>query len=433
MNDITSPHHDHLVTENKGVGSSPPPPRRRRRGLLLGLGALLILASALGYGTWRFDARQRAAEQTAERHQNFVPDVRVASVRASDGVVRVTLPATTLAYASANIFARASGYIEKRYVDIGDHVKAGQLLAEISAPELDHQIVQAQATLGQLQAAETQAEANRKLASVTWHRDSPLVQKGWLSSQQGSVDVQNLKSLDAAVGVAKSNVSAQQAQLQVLMQQKDYQRVVAPFDGVITQRNIDIGSLVQADAVTGTFMFTIMQSDVIRAQVYVPQDHAFGVRPGVPAVVRVPELPDRTFRGTVTRIADALQPDTRTLLTEVDIPNPDGTLAPGIYCEIELDIPRKVPALMVPADAVIFNQDGLHVAVVRNGVAHLQKITVARDFGTAVEVRDGVKAGDAVILNPPVDLAEGSRVKPLTDTATGSAQNASQPATEQAG
>jgi hypothetical protein len=168
-----------------------------------------------------------------------------------------------------------------------------------------------------------QTQANKELARVTWGRDSPLVDKGWVTPQQGSIDVQTLKAQEAAVGVAEANAAAQRAQIQVLTQQKAYQRVVAPFDGVITQRNVDVGALVQADAVSGTFMFTIMQSNVIRTQVYVPQDQAFGLAPGVDAVVHVPEIPDRTFPGKVTRIADALQPGTRTLLTEVDIPNPD--------------------------------------------------------------------------------------------------------------
>ncbi len=178
--------------------------------------------------------------------------------------------------------------------------------------------------------------------------------------------MQTLRAQEAAVGVAQGNVTAQQAQLLVLKQQKAYQQVIAPFDGVITQRNIDVGSLVQADAVGSTFLFTIQQSNVIRAQVYVPQDEAFGLAPGVEAVIRVPEIPDRAFRGKVTRIADALQPGTRTLLTEVDIPNPDGLLTSGIYCTVELHIPRKVPSLLVPANAIIFNS-GRHASGCRQG------------------------------------------------------------------
>jgi RND family efflux transporter MFP subunit len=149
----------------------------------------------------------------------------------------------------------------------------------------------------------------------------------------------------------------------------------------------------------------------------VPQDQAFGLAPGVKAVVRVPEMPDRTFPGEVTRIADALQQGTRTLLVEIDVPNPDGALAPGIYCSVDLHIPRKSPSLLIPANAIIFNRDGLQVAVVQDGVARIQKISVARDFGTQVEVRDGVKAGDQVILNPTVDLTDGSRVRPRAPAA----------------
>jgi RND family efflux transporter MFP subunit len=204
----------------------------------------------------------------------------------------------------------------------------------------------------------------------------------------------------------------------VLNQQKAYQRVVAPFDGVVTQRNIDIGSLVQADAVNSTFMFTVMQSNVIRTQVYVPQDQAFGLRPGVDAVVRVPELPGEIFRANVTRIADALQAGTRTLLTEIDIVNPDGVLTSGMYCTVEIHIPRRTPSLLVPAEAIILNSGGTQVAAVEGGTAHLRKVSVARDFGKEVELRDGVQPGDQVILTPPVDLAEGSRVQ-VRSNATG--------------
>jgi multidrug efflux pump subunit AcrA (membrane-fusion protein) len=188
-------------------------------------------------------------------------------------------------------------------------------------------------------------------------------------------------------------------------------------DGVITQRNVDVGALVQGNATSGTFMFEIMQEDVIRVRTYVPQDAAFDVAPGIEAVVRVPELPDREFPGTVTRIADALQPGTRTLLTEVDIPNPDGALAPGIYCTVELHIPRKMPSLSVPAEAIIFNRNGMQVAVVSSGKAEMRKVRVKRDLGARVEVDAGINAGDQVILNPPVNLVDGNKVQPRTEAA----------------
>jgi RND family efflux transporter MFP subunit len=373
-------------------------------------------ALSLAFGAWGHYSQSREVAATTQQRIDFVPNIRVATVRPNTDSIAVSLPATTSAFSVANIYARASGYIDKREVDIGDRVTEGQLLAQITAPELDHQIAQAAATLVQLKAAVQQVEANLELAQVTWGRDKPLVEKGWATAQQGTVDVQTLKAREAALGIAQAYVTAQEAQLSVLNQQKAYQLVVAPFDGVVTQRNIDVGSLVQADAVNSTFMFTIMQSNVIRTQVYVPQDRAFGLTPGIEAVVRVPEIPDQVFPGKVTRIADALQAGTRTLLTEIDIPNPDGVLASGMYCTVEIHIPRKTPGLLLPAEAIIFNSGGTQVAVIEDGIAHLRKISVARDFGKEVEVRDGVKPGDRLILSPAVDLVEGSKVKVRPET-----------------
>jgi RND family efflux transporter MFP subunit len=390
----------------------PAPPKTSgtgRRILMIGVSVLLI--AALGLGFWRHYSLNAEVMATAEARREFVPSVRTAAVRASGSTMSVKWPGTTEAFAQANIYARASGYISKRNVDIGSRVKAGDLLVEITAPELDHQIANAEGTLAQMQASLEQAIANRDLARVTWDRDNPLVQKGWVTAQQGDTDRLTLTARDAAVSVAQANIVAQKAQLQVLNQQKAYQSVVAPFDGVITQRNIDIGSLVQADAASGTFLFTLMQSDVLRIQLYVPQDEAFGVAPGVEAVIRVPEIPGRDFPGKVTRIADALQPGSRTLLTEIDVPNPDHVLSPGIYCNVELKIPRRTPSLIVPSEAIVFNRDGLNVMVVENGIAHIRHVTVVRDFGTTVEVSAGVNDGDQVILNPPVDLTDGRKVE----------------------
>jgi RND family efflux transporter MFP subunit len=375
---------------------------------------LLLLPGSLIAGVLRHYKSGMSVAATAKQLRDFVPAVRVAAVRPSDAVTTASLPATTTAFEAANIFARTSGYIEKRYVDIGDKVKAGTLLAEITAPELDHQISQAQATLAQYQATLHQTEASRDLARVTNARDSGLVKQGWLTLQQGDNDRLTLAAQEAAVGVAQSNIAAQEAQVRVLSQEKAYQRVIAPFDGVVTQRYIDNGSLVQSGS---TMMFTMMHSDVIRIQLYVPQDEAFGVEPGVKAVVHVPEIPDRAFPGTVTRIAHALQPGSRTLLTEIDVPNPDGALSPGIYCIVDLEIPRKTPSFVVPADAVVFDQEGLHVAVVRDGTVHLQKISIARDLGKQVVIQQGVKTGDLVVLNPMVDLADGARVAPHPEPA----------------
>jgi RND family efflux transporter MFP subunit len=385
--------------------------RRRWAAPLLGLGTFLLLGAGLSLGAWRHYRQHQQVMATAEQERDFVPTVRVATIEESPGTTSITLPGTTAAFAAANIYARATGYIAKRNVDIGDHVKAGDPLAQLAVPELDDQISQNEATLTQLKAALDQAQANLKLAQVTWDRDRPLVKEGWATQQQGTVDIQTLKAQEAAVSVAQANVAAQENLLKVLHQNRDYASVVAPFDGVITQRNVDVGSLVQGNATTGTFMFEIMQKDVIRVWVYVPQDAAFGVRPGVDAIVRVPELPDREFAGKVTRIADALQSGTRTLLTEIDLPNQDGALASGIYCTVGLKIPRTTPDFVLPAEALIFNRNGLQVAVVNNGKAEIRKVRVTRDLGTRVEVDTGVKSGEQVILNPPVTLVEGAKVQ----------------------
>jgi RND family efflux transporter MFP subunit len=385
--------------------------RRRWGGRVFALGGFTLLAGGLSLGALGQYSQQQQVMATALQEHDFVPSVRVATIEASPDTVSVTLPGTTAAFATAIIYARATGYIAQRNVDIGDRVKAGDLLAQLAVPELDDQILQNEATLNQLRSALDQAEASRKLAEMTWGRDEPLVKKGWVTPQQGDVDLQTLKAREAAVAVAQHNVTAQESLVKQLHQNRDYASVVAPFDGVITQRNVDLGSLVQGNATSGTFMFETMQEDVIRVWVYVPQDAAFGVAPGIDAIVRVPELPDREFPGSVTRIANALQAGTRTLLTEIDIPNPDGALTAGTYCTAELHIPRKTPSLSVPADAIIFNRDGMQVAVVNDGKTEIRKVGVKRDLGTRVEVDTGIKAGDQVILNPPVTLVDGSKVQ----------------------
>jgi RND family efflux transporter MFP subunit len=391
---------------------------RRWGGRVFALGGFLVLAAGLTMGARGNYAQRQEVTATAKQERDFVPTLRVATVEPSPATVSVSLPGTTAAFATASIYARATGYIAKRQVDIGDRVKAGDLLAQLSVPEIDDQISQNEATLEQLKSALDEAKAGHELARVTWGRDEPLVNKGWVTQQQGTVDVQTVKSREAAVAVAQHNITAQQHLLQQLRQNRNYASLVAPFDGVITQRNVDVGTLVQGNATSGTFMFEIMQEDVIRVRVFVPQDAAFGVAPGIHAIVRVPEIPDREFAGKVTRIADALQAGTRTLLTEIDIPNPDGALPPGIYCAVELHIPRKSPSLSVPADAIIFNRNGMQVALVSNGKAEFRKVKVKRDFGTRVEVDTGITAGDQVILNPPVNLVDGSKVQARPEDTT---------------
>jgi RND family efflux transporter MFP subunit len=244
------------------------------------------------------------------------------------------------------------------------------------------------------------------------------VQQGWSTRQQGDVDRLGLASSTAAVAVAHANVEAQQAVVSRLEQLVGFERVVAPFSGVITSRQVDVGSLVTADAASATPLFSIDHNDVLRVQIYVPQEAFFGLRDGNAAEVTVPELPGRVFHGTVARNANALQQQTRTLLTEVDVDNADGTLTAGLYGVVHLKEPRPQPVVLVPSEAVIFDKDGLSAAVYENGEARLRHLDLEADDGARVEVRAGLKPGDQLILNPPIGLSDGMRVA-TTSKATG--------------
>ena len=363
----------------------------------LGLAVLALMAGLLAMGIWLHWSQSREVLALADRQRGFVPEVRVKEIRASGPTLIVKLPGTTSPMEATGIFARASGYVLKRYVDIGSRVKTGDLLAEITAPELDRQVAQAKAS-------QAQAKSNMVLAKLTSERSTKLVVNGYVSQEQADTDRLTYQAL-------QGTLEAQSQQVRVLEQQKAYQKVVAPFDGVITQRNIDNGSLVQADAASGTSMFALSRSNALRIQLYVPQDQAFGLAVGSKATILVPEMPGREFAGQVTRTADALRPDTRTLLVEIDVPNPDGVLSSGVYCTVILELPRRTPSFIVPSEAVIFDRQGLQVAVVQDDAAHIKKINEVRDLGTEIEVDSGVAAGDKVILNPPVNMVDGARVK----------------------
>ena len=279
---------------------------------------------------------------------------------------------------------------------------AGDVLAVIDAPELDQQLAQARAQLVQTQASLAQSQTNTELARVTNGRTTRLVGEGWTSQQQGDQDRLSYASSIAAVGVARANMQAQQAQVSRLEELIRFERVVAPFDGVITSRQIDVGSLVTADANSGTPMFSIAHTNVLRVQIYVPQMDYFSLKDGQQAEVTVPELPGRVFHGRLARNESALQSDTRTVLAEVDVENTDGTLAPGIYTVVHLDQPRLNPVVSVASQALIFDKDG---------VARLRHLDVAVDNGSTVEVRAGLQPGDRLILNPPIGVTDGMRVR----------------------
>jgi RND family efflux transporter MFP subunit len=414
MNQITKPKidgaeiHSHAPPDHEAARLER---ARRRAAGRLGVGTVTVLALMLGWGVWTHESRSAAAQEALEKRQNAVPVVRTMQVTAISSPRVVDLPGTMQAFDAATIYARATGYIAKRYVDIGSKVHEGDVLAVIAAPDLDQQLAQARAQLAQMQAALVQAEATRSFASVTNQRTSRLVTEGWNSRQQGDQDRTNFVSQSAAVRVAQANIQAQQAQVNRLVELTSFERVTAPFSGVITSRQIDTGSLVTADQTSGTPLFAIARTDVLRVQVYVPQEDFFGLHDGQDATVTVPQLPGKVFHGTVARNAAALATDTRTLLAEVDVNNADGALSAGLYGVVHLQEQREAPVVLVPSEAVIFNKDGLSVAVVADGHAAIRHLDVLADDGAQVEVRAGLQPGDRVILNPPVNLEDGMRVR----------------------
>ncbi len=399
--------------------------RQPSRRLYLVVGAAILGALLWGaYGRWQ---RDEAAIETQRQTLNFVPELRVAIAKEQRGPVVLSLPGTVLPFDQAQIYARATGYIAERRVDIGSRVHDGDLLLRIAAPDLDQQLSEAEARLSQMQGALKQAQAqadqarsDAELADATNSRTSRLATQGWETKQNADNTRLGLASrrsavanAEAGVTVAEANVRAQQATMQRLLQLTQYEKVEAPFDGVITARNVDNGDLVRADDNSGgTPLFTVQRDDVVRVQVNVPQSGAVGLQDGLPAEVHVPELPGRTFEGKVARNSVALDVASRTMLAEVDVPNPDRALRSGLYVSVDFGVPRPAPAVVIPAEALLFNGDGLRVATVDDaGRVHLHNVSVYRDYGTTIELREGLHGGERVALTPPADIAEGQQVK----------------------
>ncbi len=390
------------------------PANARRRGRIARIAAaaaLLLVLAAIGWGVWSHVARSQAAQTAMRTRQDAVPTVRTVTVHADTHPSVVDLAGNLQAFDTATLYARATGYIARRNVDIGSRVHAGDVLAVIAAPDLDQQLAQARAQVLQLQASLTQAVAGRGLAQVTNSRTSRLVAEGWDSRQQGDQDRTTAQTQSAGVSVAQANLAAGISNVNRLVQLTSFERVTAPFDGVITARQIDVGNLVTADASSGTSLFSIAHTDTLRVQVYVPQSYAFGLRDGQDATITIPQLPGRSFHGRVARNAAALSSDTRTLLAEVDVDNRDGALSPGLYGIVHIQVPQPNPVIALPSQAVIFDKNGLSAAVVEGGKIAIRHLDVAQDDGAQVQVRAGLKDGDQVILSLPVDLTEGMRVK----------------------
>jgi len=403
----------------------PPPPSK-----WLLFGVLFIVAGVLAYGAyghWRTDA---AAEETQRETIAYVPQVRSTRVKLLTDPIETTLPGQTDAFDRANIFARATGYIAERMVDIGSTVKKGDILVRIAAPDLDRQLDQAVAQLGQVEAALAQAqaqvslsEANLKLGHLNFARSDDLVKKGFDTyqnhdSQEANVSTQqaNLEAARAGVKVAQANIEAQQATVNRLRTLAEFELVRAPFDGVITVRNVDTGDLINADTGSGTPMFTMVRDDILRVSINVPQSMAINIRDGLDAKIQVFELPGRSFAGKVARSAGALLPSSRALPVEVDVDNSSHALRSGMFVNVAFAVPREHPNAVVPADALIFNQQGLRVATISDDKSvHLQTVTVYRDTGGSLELSEGLQGGELVVLGPPANLHEGSKVKVASD------------------
>jgi RND family efflux transporter MFP subunit len=391
--------------------------------LLFGFLVLLVFAFLAGY--LPLQRREATLRAEAEGRQKGLPRLVVMRVGRSTDQNVLKLPGTMQALTEAPILARADGYLKRRLADIGDRVQAGQVLAEIDAPELDQQIHQAEAAIEQARAAAEQAEAsleqgkaNRELAHITADRSKMLVERGISPRQEGdqyqaqlAAQDANVKALEKAIQAQRSGLTAVKANLARLQDVQGYRLVKAPFDGVITLRNIDVGALVGTGS---TLLYRIAQIGTLRTYVNVPQASVNAVHVGQAAALTVSHLPGRTFRGSVARTANALDPATRTMLVEVDVPNPDGALFPGTYAEVDLSGSRPNPPLVVPATAILFRTDGAQVAVVPpDQTVHLQKITVGRDYGDRVEILQGVSEGTMIVAAPGDAAREGARIVPV--------------------
>lgn len=335
-------------------------------------------------------ARARVAEEAAGPRR-----VRVAAVRAGDAQVDVRLPGTSAPLRSAVLYSKSTGFVRRNLVDIGDRVTEGQLLAEVAAPETQEEIRLARARLAE-------AQANVGIVTTTSERVSSLA-RGGNSSQQEADDAL------AQANSATALVATRKADLQRLNALKEYQQIVAPFDGIVTRRLVDPGTLVGA-AGAGVAMFEVANVDMLRVLVDVPDSYADDVRPGIAADVYSPRAPARTVAGTVTRSSGVLEQKTRTLRIEVHVPG-GGVILPGAFVYVNLHVPREAPAPVIPASALIVRKEGTAVARVVDGVVTLVPVKVGRDFGKEIEVVDGVSAGDEVVVSPVDTLESGEIVE----------------------
>ncbi len=443
-----------------------PRDRRQRRSFFLVLACLLVVFLIVLLAGWL--PRHRRNQETAERarnQQNQRPVVEVERVHRSPTTAGLVLPGTTLPLTEAYLYGRANGYLKARYVDIGDHVRKGQLLAVIDAPDLDQQVDQAREQLRQAQGQMEQQRAQLALATVTVNRYRVLVAKGVFSRQEGDQRETDYSSQLALVAAADRNVEAFRANLRRVQALQSYEFVRAPFAGVITQRNVDVGALISAGGITsgamsapapqGQFsstggtsqgaqtnnagtsgstsqaatpsqspgqggpLFGLAQLDRLRVLVSVPEGYVSAVHTGTRAQLAFQEFPGQSFPAEVTRTAHSVDPNTRTMLTELQVDNETGRLVPGMYTVATLPPgPGTVSPLVVSGDAVVIRNNTTAVAQVENGRIHIVPVVLGRDFGDVVEIESGLREGDLIVTNIDDEVREGAEVKPqLTEAA----------------
>lgn len=367
------------------------------RGILVAVVVLLIVALVVIAGILpRLKAR---ADLKIETRDAAVPTVAIIHPKPGKPGTEIVLPGSLQAFTDSPIYARTNGYLKAWYHDIGSRVKEGELLAVIESPEVDQQLDQARADLNT-------AEANYNLAKITADRYQNLLKSGSVAKQDVDNAIGDFQGKKASVASAEANVKR-------LQELQSFEKVYAPFSGVITARNTDVGHLINSGAGSlATELFHISAVRKLRVFVNVPQQYSTSTRPGLPATLTLPEFPGRVFKGVLVRTSDSIDPSSSTLLVEVDVDNPTGQLLPGAYGEVHFQIPSAVPVLTLPVSALIFRSQGLQVGIVRNGNhAELTNITLGRDFGKEVEVIAGLNSADSVIDNPPDSLVSGELVR----------------------
>jgi RND family efflux transporter MFP subunit len=331
------------------------------------------------------------------------------------------LPGNALPLLEASLYARTTGYLKRRLVDIGDRVTEGQLLAEISAPDIDDQLAQAKASLEQARANLKLAEANAVLAKTTLARveNANVGLPGTITKQEIDQDRATVATTAATVETAKATILSNEATVQRYLDLQSFQRITAPFPGVITARNIDPGDLVTADNPSSKELFHLMRTDILRVFVNVPQAFSQGIKIDQDAVLYRRENPDKRFAGKVTRTADALDPSTRTLLTEVQVPNPDDALRPGMYIQVKLDHNRIIVPVVIPTAALATRTGEPRVAVLDDQHrVRYHTVRLGRDYGAEIAVLGGLDVGDMIVIHPGDDLPEGTIVDPIVDSAS---------------